>query len=88
LLPAVFQSYVPMRWGEVPSILFGLGAIAVAQHPEGTVVQNGRQLRRLVARALSGASTRDSAPDPGRGDTGGPIAPAVMGTALNAEGAP
>jgi len=88
LLPAVFQSYVPTRWGEVPSILFGLGAIAVAQHPEGTVVQNGRQLRGLVTRAFSGASTRDRAPDPGRDDAGGPITPAAMGPAMSAEGAP
>jgi branched-chain amino acid transport system permease protein len=88
LLPAVFQSYVPTRWGEVPSILFGLGAIAVAQHPEGTVVQNGRQLRRLVSRALPGASTRDRAPDPGRHDAGGPIAPAAVGSAMSAEGTP
>jgi branched-chain amino acid transport system permease protein len=53
LLPGIFQSYVPARWGEVPAVLFGLGAIAVARNPEGAVLQNGRQLRALVARRLA-----------------------------------
>ena len=50
LLPGVFQQYVPTRWGEVPAVLFGLGAIMVARNPEGAVLHNGRQLRALVAR--------------------------------------
>ncbi len=53
LLPGVFQTYVPTRWGEVPTVLFGLGALGVALHPEGVVLQNGRQLRRLLARVLT-----------------------------------
>jgi branched-chain amino acid transport system permease protein len=53
LLPGVLQTYVPARWGEVPAILFGLGAIAVARNPEGVVVQNGRQLRRLLSKLVS-----------------------------------
>jgi branched-chain amino acid transport system permease protein len=48
LLPAVFQSYVPVRWAEVPSILFGLGAISVARDPDGLVVRLGRQLLQLL----------------------------------------
>jgi branched-chain amino acid transport system permease protein len=79
LLPAVFSSYVPTRWGEVPAILFGLGAIGVAQHPEGAVLQNGRQLRSLIARALSGANTRKGVPDSGRGGAGSPVAHAGVG---------
>jgi branched-chain amino acid transport system permease protein len=54
LFPGVFQSYVPARWGEVPTMLFGLGAVGVAQHPEGAVAQNGRALRQLLTRLLSG----------------------------------
>ena len=52
LLPGVMQTYVPARWGEVPAILFGLGAIAVARNPEGAVLQNGRQIRHLISRLL------------------------------------
>ncbi len=57
LLPGVFQSYVPARWGEVPAVLFGLGAVMVARNPDGAVLENGRQLRRLLARALHGHPT-------------------------------
>ena len=45
LLPGVLQTYVPARWGEVPAVLFGLGAIGVARNPEGAVLQTGRQVR-------------------------------------------
>jgi branched-chain amino acid transport system permease protein len=63
LLPGVFQPYVPARWVEVPQALFGLGAIAVARHPEGAVIQNARQLRRLLARI--GAKKQGFVPAPG-----------------------
>lgn len=61
LLPGVFQIYVPSRWGEVPAVLFGLGAVSIARHPEGVVARNGRRLRLLVAGALSGARQADAA---------------------------
>jgi branched-chain amino acid transport system permease protein len=48
LMPGVFQSYVPARWGEVPTMLFGLGAIGVARHPEGVVLQTARQIRSAL----------------------------------------
>jgi branched-chain amino acid transport system permease protein len=54
LLPGVFQTYVPSKWGEVPAILFGLGAIGVARHPEGVVLQTSRQVRRFLAALLAG----------------------------------
>ncbi|HVU62129.1 MAG TPA: ABC transporter permease [Mycobacteriales bacterium] len=54
LLPGVFSTYVPLRWADVPTILFGLGAISVARHPEGVVAQQARQLRLLVAKVLPG----------------------------------
>ena len=54
LLPGVFQTYVPSKWGEVPAILFGLGAIGVARHPEGVVLQTSRQVRRFLAAVMSG----------------------------------
>ncbi|HET7523744.1 MAG TPA: ABC transporter permease [Acidimicrobiales bacterium] len=55
LTPGLFQTYIPTRLGEIPTILFGLGAIGVALHPEGVVLQQGRQIRRL----LSGLMERD-----------------------------
>jgi branched-chain amino acid transport system permease protein len=53
LLPGVFQSYVPARWGEIPAVLFGLGAVMVARHPEGAVLHSGQQLRAVLARRTS-----------------------------------
>jgi branched-chain amino acid transport system permease protein len=53
LLPGVFQTYVPAHWAQVPVLLFGLGALAVARHPEGAVLYNGRQLSQLLSRIFS-----------------------------------
>jgi branched-chain amino acid transport system permease protein len=50
LLPGLVQTYLPTRWWEVPTLLFGLGAISVARHPEGVVLHFGRQVRSLPAR--------------------------------------
>lgn len=55
LLAGVVSTYFPTRWAELPAVLFGLGAIGVARHPEGVVVQNGRQLRALVSKVASRA---------------------------------
>jgi branched-chain amino acid transport system permease protein len=71
MLPAVFQSYIPTRWAEVPAILFGLGAITVAQHPEGAILQNGRQLTSLIARAWPGPNAPEDDPGAERDATGG-----------------
>lgn len=38
-MPALFQQYLPTSLGEVPIILFGLGAVALATHPEGAFSQ-------------------------------------------------
>src|SRR5262249_39342564 len=50
LFPGIFQTYVPTRWAEVPTALFGLGALGVARHLEGVVLQNGREIRKLLAK--------------------------------------
>jgi branched-chain amino acid transport system permease protein len=50
LLPAVFQTYLPASWGNVPTLLFGLGAVLVAMNPDGQVAANARQLQALIAR--------------------------------------
>jgi branched-chain amino acid transport system permease protein len=50
LLPGVFQTYLPAAWGNVPTLLFGLGAVLVAMNPDGQVAVTARQLQALVAR--------------------------------------
>jgi branched-chain amino acid transport system permease protein len=57
LLPGVMQTYAPARWGEVPAILFGLGAIGVAKNPEGAVLHTGRQIRGLIGKLIPHRAT-------------------------------
>ena len=59
LLQGVVTTYVPVRWGEIPQILFGLGAIGVARSPEGAVLHTGRQVRGLLGKILPSAGGAD-----------------------------
>jgi branched-chain amino acid transport system permease protein len=68
LLPGVFQTYVPAQWGEVPALLFGLGAVMVARHPEGVVAYNGKQVRLALSRFLPSAAREGPAAAPAGGD--------------------
>jgi branched-chain amino acid transport system permease protein len=57
-IPAWVGSNLSGNWVEVPTLLFGLGAVLVVLHQEGVVVQNGRQIKHL----LFGRSARPAAP--------------------------
>jgi branched-chain amino acid transport system permease protein len=49
VLPAVFQTYLPGAiWLQVPSVLFGLGAIGLATNPQGVVAMYARGLQSLL----------------------------------------
>ena len=48
LLPAVVSTYLSTSWLQVPALLFGLGAVALAVHPEGVVAMYGRYLQELL----------------------------------------
>jgi branched-chain amino acid transport system permease protein len=49
LLPAVFSTYLTgASWLQVPSVLFGLGAIGLALNPEGIVAMYARYLQDLI----------------------------------------
>ena len=56
LSPAFVQTYLQLSrtWAQVPVLLFGLGAVFVAQNPEGTVHQWAMGLQRALHR-VSGA---------------------------------
>jgi branched-chain amino acid transport system permease protein len=85
LMPGVFQTYVPTRWGEVPFILFGLGAIGLARNPEGAVLQNAKLLRDLIARVSSpGGHSDGKHPDHRHPDleAGLPVSAAVQAKVL------
>jgi branched-chain amino acid transport system permease protein len=61
LMPGLFSAYLPSDVAQVPTILFGLGAIALANHPEGAVAQNRQALVRLLARFQARPDTDETA---------------------------
>ncbi|WP_395111031.1 ABC transporter permease [Actinomadura sp. SCN-SB] len=76
LLPGVFHTYLPTGWGEVPVLLFGLGAIMVAKDPDGVLAMHARQLRGLMDRRAG----RRADPVPSDGAGAPPPSPAGNGT--------
>ncbi len=50
MLPALSQAYFPSWTANVPPILFGVGAIAAARYPEGTLAELSRHFRRWLLR--------------------------------------
>jgi branched-chain amino acid transport system permease protein len=78
VMPGVFQVYVPVRWAEVPTMLFGIGAIAVATHPEGAVAQNGKMIRALILRLWPAAGAGGPGNPTGGGASGPPLEPEDM----------
>jgi branched-chain amino acid transport system permease protein len=50
VLPGVVLEYLPASWGQVPPVLFGLGAILVAKNPDGWMAQQADQIRWLWRR--------------------------------------
>ncbi|MER7687217.1 ABC transporter permease [Streptomyces sp. NPDC097610] len=62
VMPGVFSSYLPGDFADVPTILFGLGAIGLATHPEGVVAQTGANLARLFARHTEQVGTPATVP--------------------------
>lgn len=63
LSPAFFTSELRLeaKWALVPTLLFGLGAIALARNPEGTVHQIAMSVQRALHRQTGG---RSPAPPP------------------------
>jgi branched-chain amino acid transport system permease protein len=52
IFPAIFINYLPLSLAQVPTALFGFGAIMVARHPDGIATMHARQFERLIARLL------------------------------------
>jgi branched-chain amino acid transport system permease protein len=64
LLPGVFQTYLPAAWGNVPTLLFGLGAVMVAANPDGAVAMHARQLQALMLRLAGWRNQRAASAGP------------------------
>ncbi len=72
LVPGLFGAYLPSSWANLPTILFGLGAVLVVNNPDGVVATHGRQLQGLLMILAHGG--RPARPQPG------PPAPVTPGT--------
>lgn len=84
--PALVQQYLPIRWGQLTTVLFGLGAIAVAKNPDGTIADQARQIRGLLAR-LSRRNTAGPVDEPLAPQGGNPAAPVGAPDATSPVGA-
>jgi branched-chain amino acid transport system permease protein len=66
LMPALFADHLSgATWLQVPTLLFGLGAIGLATNPDGVVAMHGRQLMHLIFGVLfkGGATRVDGRPE-------------------------
>ena len=80
----MFQTYLPAAWGNVPTLLFGLGAVMVAANPDGQVAMNARQVQALIARLAARRSRRSGTGPPGAVRAAGPAPSGVPGFAEKA----
>jgi branched-chain amino acid transport system permease protein len=62
LVPGLFTTYLSPSWGNIPTLLFGLGAIGVAVNPDGAVAQNARALQSLFAKIVGRRKHETSSP--------------------------
>jgi branched-chain amino acid transport system permease protein len=96
LIPQLFTTYLPTSLGQVPTLLFGAGAVLLARNPDGIITMNGRQITAL-ARRLTGNGRRTGGGRPlpagpggtgdpaGTGDQAGPAAGRVPAPAVAAK---
>lgn len=60
VVPQLFSEYLPTSWHDVPTLLFGLGAIGMARQPRGVLFDLVRGFRRLrPTRAPASAASLD-----------------------------
>ena len=65
LIPQLFTTYLPTSLGQVPTLLFGAGAVLLARNPDGIITMNGRQITALARRLTgSGRHTEGGQPLP------------------------
>jgi branched-chain amino acid transport system permease protein len=48
VMPALFAEWLPVSWGPLPVVLFGLGALTLAQNPRGAVEAQKAQIAWVV----------------------------------------
>jgi branched-chain amino acid transport system permease protein len=83
LFPGIALAYLPTWFGQIPPILFGLGAIALAQNPDGVIAMQARQFRWVAAKIRQSVTGSSGAAPPEGGppavDSGTPLAAGQAG---------
>jgi branched-chain amino acid transport system permease protein len=77
LIPGIFQTYLPTSWGNVPTLLFGLGAVGIAMHPDGQVAMNARMVQGLVVKMIERRRHGTSGKPPGQSAAKADVAEAM-----------
>jgi branched-chain amino acid transport system permease protein len=72
LVPGIFQTYLAPAWGNVPTLLFGLGGVAVALNPDGQVAVYARLAQDLVLQTIKRRRHGPVDQPPGQSAAGGP----------------
>jgi branched-chain amino acid transport system permease protein len=72
LVPGIFQTYLAPAWGNVPTLLFGLGGVAVALNPDGQVAVYARLAQDLVLQTVKRRRHGPVDKPPGQSAAGGP----------------
>ncbi len=57
MLPALAQAYLPTWTGNLPALLFGLGAISAAKYPDGALAEQSRRFRGQLLRMADRQTT-------------------------------
>jgi branched-chain amino acid transport system permease protein len=70
VMPQLFSYYLSSTWQQVPSILFGLGAIGLANEPRGVLVHATVTGRKLWRRWFESSSGTGPGAPPGSGMSG------------------
>jgi branched-chain amino acid transport system permease protein len=60
VLSGIAVVYLPTSFGEVTPILFGLGAIQVAEFPNGAMTENARQVLWFWDKVRGASSTKET----------------------------
>lgn len=68
IIPQVFSFYLPQALQQIPPIMFGLGAVGLANEPRGAIVQITDQVRALLTRLSAAPASAPEADTPSRAD--------------------
>jgi branched-chain amino acid transport system permease protein len=64
VMPYIFESHLSGKWLEVPTLLFGLGAIGLAREPRGAMAQIREGRRRKQRRRAAKRAAETAVPEP------------------------